>query len=412
MDKTMIELISKLFTPEIALLVLIIIGIFTAIYTAVIKFFFGRRLKRFEIELKSLKDEDLEKLRNDNARELKTLETILSAQNQVLVQNLQAEHDRSLKELEAELTKKNQADLQKLQAELGEEHAESQARRDYQYEARKRLYEECEPLIFQFVELSENALHRIYSLARTSRHGNLPDWLCDNDYYIASTMYHLLAPVVVYKLIQRRLTIVDLTLDKNIDTHYQLAKNLAWSFTADFDFAWGLKVCPIPYDPNNKEWKAFRQDEPQTYWRQGLPIGRFDNAVESLIIRDPEPDGHQRVMSFGEFESRLHQPDSILCETFSIVRDMMNCFHPENRPVLWRMLITQAHIYTAIVKFHKQGSANTELTVVPIPEIDRKLFYWRRDPDDVERQQLDEPFSVAEAYLKRSLDDLYQGREK
>jgi len=41
MDKTMIELISKLLTPEIAFLVILIIGIFTAIYTAVIKFSFG-----------------------------------------------------------------------------------------------------------------------------------------------------------------------------------------------------------------------------------------------------------------------------------------------------------------------------------------------------------------------------------
>jgi hypothetical protein len=315
-----------------------------------------------------------------------------------------------------------------LSASLGRRKSEEDARRDYDYEARKRLYQECEPLIFQFVELSENALHRIYSLARSSRHGNLPDWLCENDYYIASTMYNLLAPVVIYKLIQRRLTIVDLTLDKNIDRHYQLAKHLAWSFTADFDFAWGLKVIPLSYDPNNSSWKTLRQTDPAAYWRQGLPIGRFDNAVESLIIRDPSPDGHQRIMSFGEFETELHTSRSKVSEAFSIVQDMFTRFHQETRPVLWRMLITQAHIYDAIVRFHKndsdiketrgqrrggaqshkRDSDDKELLVVPIPEEERKVYFWQRDPDDTQRQKFNEPFVVAEAYLKRSLEKLFQ----
>jgi hypothetical protein len=262
MGKATTDLISQLFSPGPAFLMLIILGIFTAIYTAVIRFFFEWRLKRSEIDANRLKDEDLERLRKDYTIKVKDLEAKLAAQNQALVQNLQAEHNRDLKELEAELTQKNQADLQKLQAELGEEHAERQARRDYEYEARKRLYQECESLMFQFVELSENALHRIYSLARSTRQDNLPDWLVNSEYYIASTMYYLLAPAVVYKLIQRRLTIVDLTLGRNIGSHYQLAKYLAWSFTADFEFAWGLKVAPLSYDPNHPDWEKLSQHEP------------------------------------------------------------------------------------------------------------------------------------------------------
>lgn len=38
------------------------------------------------------------------------------------------------------------------------------ARRDYEYEARKRLYQECEPILFQFSELYESALRRIYAI--------------------------------------------------------------------------------------------------------------------------------------------------------------------------------------------------------------------------------------------------------
>jgi hypothetical protein len=209
-------------------------------------------------------------------------------------------------------------------------------------------------------------------------------------------------------LIQRRLTIVDLALDRNIDRHYQLAKHLAWSFTADFEFAWGLEVLRLPYDPNHKDWEVLRKKEEATYWRQGLPIGRFDTAVESLIIRDLDPDGHQRLMSFGEFETELHKPGSTVYGTFAIVRDMITCFHPQKRPVAWRMLITQAHIYESIVRFHKDNQSNGELVVVSIPEEDRKPFYWRREPNDTEQQQLDEPFSVAEAYLQKWVGKLFR----
>lgn len=53
--------------------------------------------------------------------------------------------------------RKNAHDLESLKARLVEEQAEKNARRDYEYEARKRLYQQYEPLLFQLVELSESA---------------------------------------------------------------------------------------------------------------------------------------------------------------------------------------------------------------------------------------------------------------
>src|ERR1700741_4790112 len=47
------------------------------------------------------------------------------------------------------------------------------ARRDYEYDARKRLYKEVEPLLFQLFEASEHSYFRVKSLARTCRNGNL-----------------------------------------------------------------------------------------------------------------------------------------------------------------------------------------------------------------------------------------------
>jgi hypothetical protein len=202
---------------------------------------------------------------------------------------------------------------------------------DYEYEARKRLYHECEPLVFELLEFAENAGDRIRGLARTARQGDLPDWLSSNDYYIASTMYYLLAPVAVCKLMRRRLTVVNMTLDQNIATQYQLAKQIAWSFADDFNFAWGLKVCELEYTPNDPAWETLRSKHEEQYWRQGLPYGRLDNAVESLIVPIHESVGGLRIMGFGEFKSELHKNGSKVDQAFTIVRDIFTEFHPAKK---------------------------------------------------------------------------------
>jgi hypothetical protein len=212
----MADLIKSFFEPKTAVAILIALGVFTALYTAAIKFFFDKRMlamksthdtelqriridnSNFELAMKSTYDKELEQIRNDNSIEQKKFEAQLATQNQVLFQQLQAEHGKALKELDAQLTRTTQAE---------------QAQRDYEYEARKHLYRECKPLIFQFVEFAEDALYQIYSLARSAREGKLPAWLQIDSYYITSTMYRLLVPLAFYELIRRRLTIVDLTLD-------------------------------------------------------------------------------------------------------------------------------------------------------------------------------------------------------
>ena len=54
----------------------------------------------------------------------------------------------------------NQRSLELLRANLAQAKAEKDARIDYEYEARKRLYHECEPLLFQLTEVTASALAR------------------------------------------------------------------------------------------------------------------------------------------------------------------------------------------------------------------------------------------------------------
>lgn len=391
MSKDLVDLLLRLFTPVGALVVVIVLGVFTALYTAIIKYLFDRKLKGLE---------------SQQAIELAALQGRIAGTNQIALQDLQTKSSAALKQLEAELTKATQGELQRAQAVLTEQHAVKQSRLEYEYEARKRLYHECEPLIFELLEFAENAADRIRGLARTARQGDLPHWLDGDSYYMDSTLYYLLAPVAVYKLMRRRLTAVDMTLDQNIARHYGLAKHLAWSFADDFAFAWGLHVCERDYDPNHSDWSNQRRGNEAKFWRQGLPYGRLDNAVESLIVRDYEPDGPLRIRGFGEFESAFHKPGSVR-DAFAIVSDIFARFHPANRPVLWRMLIAQAHIYTAIVRFHQQNAGELRILVTPILPDERIPFAWERQPTPAQQQQMDDAFTVAEAYLAKFLGELW-----
>lgn len=300
-------------------------------------------------------------------------------------------------------------EVEVLKGEIAEQQSEKDARRDYEYEARKRLYQECEPLLFQLYELSDNALHRVYSLARTARKGNLDapgSWLDSFDYYMASTIYNLLAPVAVYKLIQRRLTFVDLTVEPHIKAQYSLVKLIARSFTDDFDFA----VCQPqrPYNPNVSAWHELRNDDSAQYWRQGIPVGRLDVAVENLIIH--ESTGLLRLRSFGEFEGEYYDQKSSIGSSFSILTDMFHGFHPKTRPILWRILVAQAHIYAALLKTSQHGAANNLVIVQPIPKEIRRNFDWRQGPTDgTDEEVVVEPFTVAADYLKLRLGPQFVG---
>ena len=308
---------------------------------------------------------------------------------------------------------KHQRDLEALKAQLAEQKSEKDARRDYEYEARKRLYQQYEPLLFQLVELAENGLNRIYSLARTAREGNLSlvpneGWLFDaRNYYLASTVYKLIAPLVVYRLIQRRLTLVDLTLDPHINSQYLLAKRLYISFTEDFEFA---RADPkIEYDPNAEVTAGVARKHPEKYTRQAMFIGSLESIVDYFI--KSEPDGSLRCMTYGEFEAAYYQGDGVV-ESFNEVAELFHNFHPKTRPVLWRILVAQAHIYEALIrtrelKLLKSGESVTPL-LIPIAEAERGKFEWRDDRvSATDDEVLIQPFNIAEKYLRKHLGEMF-----
>ncbi|HJP91542.1 MAG TPA: hypothetical protein VJ875_06275 [Pyrinomonadaceae bacterium] len=345
-----------------------------------------------------------------NQEELANLQARLTLQTQNEIEKAKSElAEKSQLRLEshkADLTAKNQEEIEFLRATLGEQGKERDARRDYEYEAHKRLYVECEPLLFQLADLAEHGYHRVHSLARTARRGNLPDWLSGNSYYLRSTIYKLLAPSVIFRLIQQRLTFVDVTLDAYIANQYRLLKLLYLTFTDSFDFA---SIEPkIEYDPDAKDSGSKRKSKPQTYWRQGLYLGALDNAMDALLVTSNDK---ARLKTYGEFELEYMDPTSDTYQRLIRVTDILYAFHPHDRPVLWRMLCTQTLIYKKIIQSQSAaGESTSRVGLASVsPQIPEGGLDWRKNAAEAsDDEALLTPQKVAKEYLHTRLPEVFE----
>jgi hypothetical protein len=297
-------------------------------------------------------------------------------------------------------SRSNQRDIEHLRNKLQDASAEHNARRDYEYEARKGLYHECGPAFFQMVELSESAFHRITGLARTAREGNLelsgPSFLT-GDYYWISTLYRLLAVPALLRTVQRRLTTVDLSLDRRIWHQYTLARQVFFSFGEEFTLA-KLGATPLPYNPFDDKANDKARSEPAIYWRQGLPLGVIEPAIEALLATD---DGQQhRLMSYPECEAAYAKKNSPVHREFNQIRFLIHEFHPRSRPIFWRMLVIQACLYRCLSSPNALDEDGWGILSLRIPEVQRPEFDWRSPADArVSDATVFEPLAVAEHCL-------------
>jgi hypothetical protein len=161
--------------------------------------------------------------------------------------DLKRESDLELAKRSAELKAKSDLQLAQFNGLLTEQLSPEAARRTYEYEARKKLYHECEPLLFQLSQNARVAIGRIISLARNAREGQLDGTdgalsgdlreASDRGYYFRSTLYQLLAPLGVCYILQTHLTFQDTSLDPWINRQFLLYEAAYKAFTRDFFFA-------------------------------------------------------------------------------------------------------------------------------------------------------------------------------
>lgn len=373
-----------------------------AVISAVVSYVNLRAVRRNQSALQK----EQAALTQSNQKELANLQSQLQQDLEKAKSELAENAQARLESHKAELTARNQTDVEFLRSRLVEQGKERDARRDYEYEAHKRLYAECEPLLFQLADLAEHAQHRVYSLARSARLGQLPGWLAGDGYYLRSTMYKLMAPLVVFRLIQQRLTFVDLTLDEYIANQYRLLKLLYLTFTDPFDFA---EIEPkLEYKPDVGDWRLKRAENERVHWRQGLYLGSLDNSIDALVVTNENE--KSQLKTFGEFESEFSDEKSKTRKMFMTFADVLHGFHPQTRPVLWRMLYAQTLIYEQMIK--SQATSKGTSTRVGLSAISPKLpargLDWRNSPGDASTDEaVLIPKRVAEEYLRVRLPEVF-----
>jgi hypothetical protein len=306
------------------------------------------------------------------------------------------------------LNKRHDQELEHLKNSLAIQKDQQTAIREYEYDARKRLYEQFEPLLFQLIEHSDNALFRIRKLANAAKDGNLREgdgWLSRPGYFRSSTIYRLLLPLVVFRLMQYKLTIFDLDLVPAYRTHYLLGKSLYFTFSDDFYLSTGLEYSPQIPRGHETEWENLLKTQPWIYKKQGIPTGVIDNLVECLIKK---PD--KSLQSFSEFQQTYmgynittdEYEDQNVCEPFKRAISLFEDFHPRTRPVLWRILLTQAQIYEAIKKTrHMPKTASDFKILETVPRKDRENYDWRNSREESsDFEVFQKPFDAVLNYLK------------
>lgn len=301
----------------------------------------------------------------------------------------------------------NELDVQKqlLTSALAEHQAERDARRDYEYEARKRLYHECEPLFFEAAGLVQRARHRIASLAQTARRGDIradgSGWMDHQDYYFQSTVFFLLAPTAVAKILRKRLTSIDLGLEPRLNLQYQVLNLINMSFAEDFALA-GRGEPPLRYDPDKTDAGLPGRDEllskqPDIFRRQGLYLGTLETVAQSMV-----DDAGTGCKSFGEFVKDWNDPTTDVHALIPEFVSLFGGFHPQSRPVLWRVLVLQyleCSLFLSIqeggITDRRQLASIVEMADLPGPaELD-----WRRQTDTIDPDVVTRTLAIAHEHL-------------
>ena len=293
-------------------------------------------------------------------------------------------------------------ELERLKASLGEQADAAKAKRDYEYEARKRLYAELYPLSYHLLEAALGAQNRIRNLALATRGGFLaagPDnWLTGGDpYYFTAVVHALIAPLAVYELMTRKLTLLDLSLDRDLHRQHYIARMAYQALRSDFDLI-DARYPPLVFGPDKPAYAPPEtrptalpsEREQRRTWRQGLYSGQISQAVDALLTGDGTA---ARVMTYAEFAKALGGADlraddgsggagAVAIRTaLRPMIDLFRDFHPARRPVTWRILLAQAACYHAIAAAQGGQAAPEQVLHATRFEAasDRAAFDWIGD---------------------------------
>lgn len=250
--------------------------------------------------------------------------------------------------------------LKRLEAQLGAEGRLQDARTRYEWEARKRLYEEVEPVLFLTGEVMEMTFARIANMAQAGAAGRLGrqegSWLRGPDnYYLLTSVFRVLRPLACLRMMTEKLTRLDFSLDARVQAAYVLGKMYRDVLSGPFDLAAQAPVRPYRYVAPEAGRPYAVADEPVQHL-QHLYTDELEAIVDTLLLRDGE--GRLSLKRYGEFRAELLDPGHETARRLAPALLLFRGMAPEGRPVLWRALLACALIAKVMLDVLAERSAS------------------------------------------------------
>jgi hypothetical protein len=258
--------------------------------------------------------------------------------------------------------------LADLKARLDDGVAERKAQRDYEYDARKKLYAQIEPMLLQLGFAAENCFDRVANLALITGKGFLDpgpaSWLVPNQeghrHYLDSTLYRLLLPLGFFELVRAKATQLDFKLEPRLDALFRVMRQQYRLWAAEFAFAGAAPK--LPYTPYGPDADAGITSDPKRYRRQGVALGRVDKIAAAMLV--PGEGGTLRPRRLGEFETEWASEKGALVDAARAFYALFEGFRPDLMPVFWRILCAQGCLAYAVSRLVMPTETRDAIAIV------------------------------------------------
>lgn len=303
------------------------------------------------------------------------------------------------------LKKRADREIEKLKSELGHENKVKSARVDYEYEARKRLYKEVEPILFAAQLVAKSLSGRLASFAERIRDGHITldqsrNWLTIDSYFQQSTAYWIFLPMTYYRHLTRRISQFDLSLDPAIGKKFMILGVFQSIPVADFELA-GMPAAKIVYEPYGEAATAGRDSDPARYCFQGIIRGDVERFTSMMMVEND----HMTPLEWFQFEREVAQEGSDLNKAYKPVRNILLNFHPVTHPVVWRAMIA----YVLLSDFFNDARDYTldEFDALA-PASAWTQFDYRRPSDAIAEAIPRGHFEAARTYMRKKLAERFK----
>lgn len=204
---------------------------------------------------------------------------------------------------------------------------EQSARREYELEAKKRLYQAIGPLRFQLLLACRDIAHRIEG------HGLRKAYeMSSSHFYGRNTIYRILKPLAISELIESQVAYTDFSVDESA------LDSLLFKKSCSLAFAGGEVLC----------------NHPDIDWSNQTEHLFFDTLTEAASVLICKEESTIRILTFHEFNDQYD--DLISNSGLLAISRIIDGFTMRSKPLFWLRLVSFGHICREFL-----GSAGKDL---------------------------------------------------